>query len=58
MYPTQYNIGEVWEYTDKKGRKTTGKIKNIARMYGGAVLAFFDSGRGFPITRHGVWRHK
>lgn len=59
MYPTERNKGEIWEFTDLKGRKTNGIIKNIARMRYGAVLCFMKTEkgeRGFPITKHGTWK--
>lgn len=54
-YPTNYNHGELWEYSFN-GKVYQGRIKNIARVFSGAVLAFFEEGRGFPITKYGKWR--
>jgi len=55
-HPEARNKGELWEYTDKRGRVYQGRIKNIATMRTGAVLAFFENGRGFPVTKYGSWR--
>lgn len=48
--------GNFYIYFDKQGRKKeSGRVKNIARMPTGAVLAFFENGKGYPITKHGWW---
>jgi len=50
------SIGKEYEYTDHRGRRYRGRVTKIARVRTGAVLAFLDSGKAFPVTKHGIWR--
>jgi len=51
-------IGRWYKYRDSKGREYTGKVRNIARVRSGAVLAFLDTGKGLkgcPVSKYGTW---
>jgi len=49
-------VGIKYEYVDKNGRVHVGRVVRIARMRTGAVLAFMEDGKGYPVSKHGTWR--
>ena len=48
-------VGYSYCYTDKNNKRFYGKVVKIARVRSGAVLAYMDNGKGFPVTKYGTW---
>ncbi len=51
-------IDGFYKYTDNKNkdRVFTGFIEKIVTVRTGAVLAYLNNGRAFPVSKYGEWK--